>query len=163
MPTLESAQSWLTQSTLLLQARPLTTRITTKYSLPRQTKSKSTQPPSSKTSSEAAPPAPSPTPVATLTLKTFDPVSGTTLKYKTDKAAEVGRLVQIMGRLARPMAGLPEVKEDAVMGEGGEGAAASGVATPTVEAEKVPAAGQGGKVIAGGGTGGKKGKKKGKK
>lgn len=71
--------------------------------------------------------------------------------------------MQIMGRLARPMAGLPEVKEDTVMAEAVEGAAGSGVATPTVEAEKAPAVAQGGKAAGGGGAGGKKGKKKGKK
>jgi hypothetical protein len=32
-----------------------------------------------------------------------------TLKYKTSKAAEVGRLVQLLGSLARGMAGVPDV------------------------------------------------------
>jgi hypothetical protein len=44
-------------------------------------------------------------------------VSGTTLKYRTDKAAEVGRLIAAMGSLGREMAALPEVKEDVVMGD----------------------------------------------
>ena len=40
-----------------------------------------------------------------LTLKTYDPVSGVCLKYRTDKAAEVGRLVSSLGRLGKAMAG----------------------------------------------------------
>jgi len=112
---------------------------------------------------------------ATLTLKTYNPASGVTLKYKTDKAAEVGRLISSLARLGRTMAGLPEVKEDIATldahagGEGGGAEAASGVATPVPEA----AAARGGPVVAGGqmqqsaggggGQGGKKGKKKGKK
>jgi hypothetical protein len=95
---------------------------------------------------------------ATLTLKTYDPVSGTTLKYQTIKAAEVARLIQILGRLARPMAGLPEVKEDAAMAESAVADVGSGVATPALE---TPTAG--GKGGGQGGAGGKKGKKKGKK
>lgn len=45
-------------------------------------------------------------PKATFTLKCYDPVSGVALKYKTEKAAEVGRLVAAMGRLARYQARL---------------------------------------------------------
>jgi hypothetical protein len=87
------------------------------------------------------------------------------LKYKTDKAAEVGRLISSLARLGRSMAGLPEVKEDAAIldAQGGEGAGTevtSGVATPVVE--KGHPVGGGGQQ-AGGGQGGKKGKKKGKK
>lgn len=52
------------------------------------------------------------------------------------------------------MAGLPEVREDVVMAEGGEG---SGVATPVLEVAK-PVQNAGG-----GGGGGKKKKGKGKK
>lgn len=40
-------------------------------------------------------------PAATLILKTFHPDSGVCLKYKTDKAAEVGRLVTGLGKLAK--------------------------------------------------------------
>lgn len=91
-----------------------------------------------------------------------------TLKYKTDKAAEVGRLISSLARLGRSMAGLPE-KEDAVMldaqtVEGGtlEVASGSGVATPVPEGTlKAPTAAAGPQ--GGGGQGGKKGKKKGKK
>jgi hypothetical protein len=45
-------------------------------------------------------------PRAELSLKTFCPESGVCLKYKTDQAAEVGRLVRSLGHLARGMAGL---------------------------------------------------------
>ena len=44
-------------------------------------------------------------------LKTYDPESGVVLKYKTDKAADVGRLIASLGRLGRHMAALPEKQE----------------------------------------------------
>jgi hypothetical protein len=69
----------------------------------------------------------------------------------------VSRLIQILGRLGRPMAGLPEAKEDITMAdtlaEGG-----SGVATPVVEVPVTAGAKPGQ-----GSGGAKKGKKKGKK
>jgi len=37
------------------------------------------------------------------------------LKYQTDKAAEVGRLVASLGRLGRNMSGLPEQVEDGMI------------------------------------------------
>jgi hypothetical protein len=92
-----------------------------------------------------------------LIIKTYDPVSGVSLKYKTSKAAEVGRLVQMLGGLGRKMAALPPA-EEAVVAEGGEPMAGvvateggSGAQTP------VPAATgqQGGNAVGGG-----KGKKK---
>jgi hypothetical protein len=46
-------------------------------------------------------------PRAFLTLKTYDPESGVVLKFKTDRAAEVGRLIGGLGRLGRHMAALP--------------------------------------------------------
>ena len=46
-----------------------------------------------------------------LTLKCYDSVSGTCLKYRTDKGAEVGRLVAILGRCGRAMTGLPPKAE----------------------------------------------------
>ena len=39
-----------------------------------------------------------------MTLKTYDPVSGTVLKYRTDKAAEVGRLIAGLGKCGKVMA-----------------------------------------------------------
>ena len=50
-------------------------------------------------------------PRAVLTLKTFDPESGVCLKFKTDKAADVGRLVGGLGRLGRHMVALPSKTE----------------------------------------------------
>ena len=48
-----------------------------------------------------------PTDHATIVLKTFDPVSGVCLKYRTNRGAEVGRLITGLGGLGRCMAGLP--------------------------------------------------------
>lgn len=162
MPYLGTAQEWLTQSTLLLQARPSTTRITTKYTLLTPSKSKAAPPTTTESSAPSTKPDP---PRATLTLKTYDPRSGSTLKYKTTKAAEVSRLIQILGRLARPMAGLPVLFEEDISTAGGAagavGGTGSGPATPAVEAPPVV-----GKGVAGGapaGAGGKKSKKKGGK
>ena len=44
-------------------------------------------------------------------LKTYDPESGVVLKLKTDKAADVGRLIGGLGRLGMRMAALPEKAE----------------------------------------------------
>ncbi|KAI5197106.1 hypothetical protein E4T39_07475 [Aureobasidium subglaciale] len=121
MPYFTSGEEWQRQSALLLQARPNTTRITTKYHIPHPstitpkpsaptTTTTTDQPSSAPPSTEAKQPI-----IAYLELKTFDPLSGVTLKYKTDKAAEVGRLVAAMGTLAREMAALPQVKQDVTM------------------------------------------------
>jgi Signal recognition particle 9 kDa protein (SRP9) len=108
MPFLPNVNSYLHQSSLLLQAYPSTTRITTKYSLPRKTKPKPAgenskgQPAASsdaaesrKATREQQPPA------ATLTFKTFETTAGICLKYETNKSAEVGRLMTGLGRLAK--------------------------------------------------------------
>lgn len=50
-------------------------------------------------------------PRATITLKTYDPASGVTLKFETDRAAEVSRMVAGLGTLGRYMAGLPSKPE----------------------------------------------------
>lgn len=50
-------------------------------------------------------------PRAILEVKAFDPVSGTTLKFKTEKSADVGRLIAGVGRIGRQMAALPEKAE----------------------------------------------------
>ncbi|POS87968.1 hypothetical protein EPUL_001018 [Erysiphe pulchra] len=124
MPYFTTAQEWLSQSALLIEARPTTTRITTKYTIPNlssksrpkrkgkdETIKENVNTPVSEIKKTAETTATTAPPPATLTLKTYDPVSGVTLKYKTYKAAEVGRLVQIMGRLGKGMAGL-EMNED---------------------------------------------------
>lgn len=145
------------------------TRVTTKYSITK---------PKPRKSKDAAAETPSTTkpPRGDLTVKTYDPVSGTTLKYRTTKAAEVGRLVLCLGRLGTRMTGAkgdpadveiaapatalaPAAGEDVVMGDERAttpvppAAAAAGTAADT---SKTPAAG-------GGGGGGKGKKKKGKK
>ena len=108
MPYLPNVNSYLHQSSLLLQAYPTTTRITTKYSLPQKKKTKpgrdkpEAQPAASsdaaesrKVTREQQPPA------ATLTFKTFETTAGICLKYQTNKSAEVGRLMTGLGRLAK--------------------------------------------------------------
>jgi Signal recognition particle 9 kDa protein (SRP9) len=87
-----------------------------------------------------------------LILKTYDPVSGTCLKYRTNKASEIGRLVSGLQRCARVMAAMPPQDESSELAE-----AAKEEAAPE-QAKAAPAAAASG----GGGSGGKK-KKKGKK
>ncbi|MCJ1428987.1 hypothetical protein MMC29_006900 [Sticta canariensis] len=137
MPYLPTAQSWLQNSTLLLSARPTTTRITTKYTIlhPRSSDSAKVSRPQPQLKSISTTSAPasaaSPTPTshhqptkAVLVLKTYDPVSGTCLKYRTDKAADVGRLIAALGTCGRVMAALPEKEKGAEKEEGGEGVGA---------------------------------------
>ena len=150
--------TYLHQSSLLLHAYP-STRITTKYSLPRKPTDKPKGKASPKPDSEA-PATPKREPSATLIVKAFEPGSGICLKYKTDKAAEVGRLIAGLGRLAKgeviemPAPVLPGVPEAEQQGDKMEvdAAVGSGTATPKIEERAVP-----------GGGGGGKGKKKGKK
>lgn len=127
---------------------PSQTRITTRYTIrPNRRRTKK--------SADAPAPEPSKTPLpprGDLELKTYDPVSGVVLKYRTVKLAEVGRLMQLLGsQLARTQAGVPvrEVDEEVLPDAPAEG---SGVATP-VTGDK-PATG------GGAGGGGAKGKKK---
>ncbi|THC98144.1 hypothetical protein EYZ11_002368 [Aspergillus tanneri] len=98
MPYLPTPQAFLEQSALLLEAYPDTTRITTKYSFPSH-KPKSTSTVDSASADPKSQP-PATTPVATLTLKTYNPSAGLCLKYRTNKAAEVGRLITSLGKLA---------------------------------------------------------------
>lgn len=93
-----------------------------------------------------------------LIIKTFDPASGVCLKYKTSKAAEVGRLVQMLGSLGRNMGGLKAAPITAAVVED-DAAVAAGAATPT---PPVPAAAAAAAAVGGGEGKGKK-KKKGKK
>ncbi|KAK6067864.1 WD repeat protein [Seiridium cupressi] len=158
MPYYDTADEWLRQSQLLLEARPTTTRVMTKYSIrpveaPRKPKADA----DAAASTEPKPPR------GRLVLKTFDSKTGTTLKYKTSKAAEVSRLILSLGKLGRPMAGLPELKEDVAMLEAPE----SGTGTPAAERAEPVAATGGAKMASGGqaqgpqaGGGGGKGKKK---
>jgi hypothetical protein len=182
MPYFTDLHTYLHQSSLLIQAYP-STRITTKYSLPRKANSKSRPNPSKEQSPASAPLGETTSaaaqtqgqvkrdPSAILTLKTFHPESGICLKYRTDKAAEVGRLLAGLGRLAKgeiiemPTAANGQTAiaamddADKMDVDSGNGA---GVVVPKAGDNVVaapPAASQPG----GGGGGGKGKKKKGKK
>ncbi|CAJ2506414.1 Uu.00g005440.m01.CDS01 [Anthostomella pinea] len=178
MPYYDTSQEWLRQSALLLEARPSTTRITTKYhitassarrrarDLKRLKAQQESEPTTTTTSTTTKPPR------GFLTLKTFDPHSGTTLKYKTTKAAEVSRLILSLGQLGRRMAALPEPEgRDAVMADApvateGGGEAAVVVEEKEKKSEPATTAGKGGQgqgqgqQSGGGGGGVGKGKKK---
>ncbi|KAK1750662.1 signal recognition particle 9 kDa protein-domain-containing protein [Echria macrotheca] len=177
MPFFTKSEDWLLQSSLLLEASPQTTRVTTRYHLSparrQATKKKSVSETTEGRTEDTKPPR------GHLVLKTYDPVSGVALKYKTSKAAEVGRLVQMLGTLGRRMAGVPfvegggsgnsgEMMEGVVLEGGGQG---SGVQTPVPGGGggasggdgSVPGAAAGGPGGAGGGGGGKGKKKKGKR
>ncbi|KAK7418884.1 hypothetical protein QQZ08_011093 [Neonectria magnoliae] len=100
MPYFKTSQEWLDQSIALLEARPATTHITTRYSL------KAAPHPREDAADADAAPKP---PRGALVIKTYDPASGITLKYRTTKAAEVSRLIGAsLGRLGRSMAAVPE-------------------------------------------------------
>jgi hypothetical protein len=83
----------------------LQTRVTTRYSYPSRLRPlSSTSKPHSKDKSaetqQATDPSTPTAPIATLTLKTYNPAAGICLKYRTNKASEVGRLISGLGRLA---------------------------------------------------------------
>lgn len=129
------------------------TRIVTRYSI------KPVKPRKNQDESNAAAAEPKP-PRGCLVIKTFDPVSGVVLKYRTTKAAEVSRLIQSsLGRLGRGMAALPEPPPEEAMPDAPTKVAPSGTAEG--DAKTTPQ-GQGQSQQGGGGGGGKK-KKKGKK
>ncbi|KAK8209458.1 signal recognition particle 9 kDa protein-domain-containing protein [Phyllosticta capitalensis] len=170
MPFFESSAEWLEQSALLLKARPTTARIVTKYSIlqrheqkqlkrkdkaaEKATSSGQNGDAAAETQDRRQQPAQPERPKGVLIIKTYDPASGVCLKYKTNKAAEVGRLVASLEKLARTMAALPDKPEDApIAGEQGTG-------TNTPNPEAAPKTDS--KPAQGGGGGGKK-KKKGKK
>ncbi|PQE25070.1 wd repeat protein [Rutstroemia sp. NJR-2017a BVV2] len=173
------AQEWLNNSTQLLKAHPNTTHITTKYNIshaadsphapsptrshsshkPRLPKPKAASESTTETQPTTANPAPEP-PRATLVLKTYCPETGVSLKYKTNKAAEVSRLIQILGRLGRVMAKLPET-EDIVAGDAGAGAGGDEKISGMPVEEKVAGGAKSGGQSQGQGQAGK-GKKKGK-
>ncbi|KAH8653455.1 signal recognition particle 9 kDa protein-domain-containing protein [Xylariales sp. PMI_506] len=158
MPYYKSSDEWLAQSQLLLEARPTTTRITTTYSIKPHKASKRSK--TTAEEEESASAATGAAPRGSLVLKTYDPHTGTALKYRTTKAAEVSRLILSLGRLSRPMAGLPELKDEPMVDA--DAAAGSGAGTPLVEdapKQQPPQPSQQQQ----GGSGGKGKKKKGKK
>ncbi|KAJ0425482.1 signal recognition particle 9 kDa protein-domain-containing protein [Aspergillus carlsbadensis] len=97
-PYLPSSAAYLKESSLLLQAYPDSTLITTKYAFPSSKSSSKSSKPS--TNPESTSTTTSSTPLAALVLKTYNPTSGICLKYRTNKAAEVGRLITALGLLA---------------------------------------------------------------
>ncbi|CBX96752.1 hypothetical protein IAQ61_005385 [Plenodomus lingam] len=169
MPYFQTSVEWYEQSSLLLKARPSSTRITSKYSVRKPSASKikkrksyaekhPAKPADTTRASSPSPQSQNPEEVTvTFKLKTYDPVSGACLQYETNKGAEVGRLIGNLGRLGRHMAALPEVAED--------------LSAPAPERASTPALDESGDVKMGGvpvdskasaNTAGKK-KKKGKK
>ncbi|KAL8687693.1 MAG: hypothetical protein Q9218_006208 [Villophora microphyllina] len=202
MPYFQDSQQWLHQSTLLLAAHPTTvshppiihqhshpsqsltkhpqSRITTKYRIspPPPPRKRKAEPTTSDSAATSPPPTSSNTQQPRqsrgyLVLKTYDPDSGVCLKYKTDKAAEVGRLVAALGKCGRAMAGLPPREEKEM--EMGEGAGKTEVKEEVAEAKPVVGGkhmpkdaakgdtqGQQGQAKGGGGGGGGK-RKKGKR
>jgi hypothetical protein len=87
------------------------TRITTKYNIPNldtlRYQSDRKRKRDNETEGNGTTAAPR-IPRGTITLKAFDPESGVTLKFKTDKSADVGRMFAGLGRVGRIMAALPE-------------------------------------------------------
>ncbi|EFW19515.1 hypothetical protein D8B26_007736 [Coccidioides posadasii str. Silveira] len=127
MPYLTTSQDFLKQSSLLLEAYPHTTRITTKYSYPKPShKSKPTTATATTSTTSSSQPVSKP---ATLTLKTYNPYNGICLKYRTTKAAEVSRLIAGLGRLASgaPIADPASSTPSAPPAQQGQSHAVSGV------------------------------------
>lgn len=180
MPYFTDLHTYLHQSSLLIQAYP-STRITTKYSLPRKPNTKArTQPKQTPAATTAESSGGAPTggqlkreSSAVLTLKTYDAESGICLKYRTDKAAEVGRLLVGLGRIAQgEVIELPTVAVPAAAADGDKMDVDSEVTALKVEDKVVTAppavtqtgaGGANGGGGGGGGGGGKGKKKKGKK
>ncbi len=108
-------------------------------------------------------------PRAKLVLKTVDPASGVCLKYKTTKAAEVSRLVQLLGQLSRRQAGLVAAvgeSEDVAMADAELAEVTAATPAPAAAAAPAPApapAPAQQQQQQGGGGGGKGKKKKGKR
>ncbi|KAK7204287.1 signal recognition particle 9 kDa protein-domain-containing protein [Myxozyma melibiosi] len=82
MPATSSATVFIQQSTLLLQARPTTTKISYSYNTDKKTKRGS------------------------LAVKTFDPVSGACFRLRTRKVNELNRILRALAGLAQVQAGL---------------------------------------------------------
>lgn len=168
MPYFTDLNTYLHRSSQLIQAYP-SSRITTKYSLPRKPSSKAdakaTDKKDATTAAESTGPTPAQPkrePAAVLTLKTYHPDSGICLKYKTDKAAEVGRLLTGLGRLAKgELIELPTAAVTATAVNDADKMDIDGGVVASEGESKVavapPAATQ---TASGGGGGGGKGKKK---
>ncbi|KAL7814956.1 signal recognition particle 9 kDa domain-containing protein [Trichoderma aethiopicum] len=160
MPYFKTSQEWLDHSIALLEARPSQTRVTVRYSIKPVKPRKPSPTTDNETTTDDAAPSTTTTrpPRGSLVLKTYDPVGGVTLKYRTTKAAEVTRLMgAAMGRLGRAMAGVQDVPEEEMRDvDAAAGAAAAEGDAGALQKE------QGQQQQQQGGGGGKK-KKKGKK
>ncbi|KAF3079330.1 hypothetical protein TWF569_002578 [Orbilia oligospora] len=166
MVLVKTPLDFIERSVQLLQAHPATTRITTTYNIspapttpsrrPKPTSSKST---TTVTQTEEKPKLPR----GTLTLKTYDPISGSLIKLRTDKIADVGRIVTGLHRLARSMAGLKDLGSGEVTAAAATAGGTAETAGPSVIKDAVAgavAATEGGEAAAGGSKGGKKKNKK---
>ncbi|EYE94087.1 SRP9/SRP21 family protein [Aspergillus ruber CBS 135680] len=174
MPYLPTPQAYLEQSALLLQAYP-DSRITTKYSFPSQRptalkkaqarQSQRQQQQQQQTQDASTTQSTTQTPVATLTLKTYNPYAGICLQYRTNKAAEVGRLITSLGKLAGgadvAALGLGAAAATAGAAPGGD-VEMTDAPVATEEAAPAQAAGQQAQGKPDAGTKGGKSKKKGK-
>jgi Signal recognition particle 9 kDa protein (SRP9) len=96
-----------------------------------------------------------PPPSATLTFKTFETTAGICLKYETTKAAEVGRLMTGLGRIAKGE--VIEETSTSIVEPEAKGVKSEDRMNVGVAAQKVE------KVSEAAGGGGKAKKKKGKK
>ncbi|EMR10356.1 hypothetical protein PNEG_01609 [Pneumocystis murina B123] len=81
MPLVKTVDAFLNLSYSLLQASPVTTRISTKYRFDEESK-------------------------GFLTVKTYDPVSGICIRFRTDQAVDVSRLFLGKSRLGHVMANI---------------------------------------------------------
>ncbi|KAI5819545.1 signal recognition particle 9 kDa protein-domain-containing protein [Pyronema omphalodes] len=88
MKVTTTPQEFHTASSQLIRAYPKSTKITTHYHASTPNK-------------------------GSLTLKTYDPVSGCVIKFSTSKIADVGRLITALHKLARETVGAPELVEEA--------------------------------------------------
>ncbi|KAF3910878.1 hypothetical protein ABW20_dc0106884 [Dactylellina cionopaga] len=167
MVLVKTPADFVERSLLLLKANPNTTRITTSYHIsppPSADSSKKPRPKATNETSTAAPTEEKPKgPRGKLTLKTYDPISGSLIKFRTDKISDVGRMVAGLHRLGRSMAGLKDIPPAETTAATTEGATAGGA--PTVSKEAVAGAvaateGESSSAAAGGSKGGKKKNKK---
>ncbi|KAF3902676.1 hypothetical protein AA313_de0200457 [Arthrobotrys entomopaga] len=165
---------FIERSLQLLQAHPNTTKITTTYHISPPPKKPSRHPKPTPPTTKSTPTAPATAPTeekpklprGKLTLKTYDPISGGIIIFKTEKVADVGRLVGGLHRLGRRMANVKDIiPDDTTAAATAAAAIAGGTATPTVTAGNtvVSKDAVAGAVVGGAGEGEAGGSKGGKK
>ncbi|KAK6363243.1 hypothetical protein TWF730_000686 [Orbilia blumenaviensis] len=167
MVLVKTPLDFIERSIQLLQAHPNTTRITTTYNIQPTPTTPSRRPKPSKPTSTSSSTAAAATaeekpkaPRGRLTLKTYDPISGSIIKLRTDKISDVGRIVTGLHRLGRSMAGLKDLGSGEVAGATEQTAVVQDA--PVAAAGGASAAAEGAEAAAGG-SGSKGGKKKNKK